>query len=77
MDGKMKIWDLRMYRMLQSYGIRVGAGSLAFSQQGMVAAGKGNVVQVRTNCELYVRQFLHNKIVRGSSMFTDLWQIQS
>ncbi|XP_046339144.2 WD repeat-containing protein 46-like [Haliotis rufescens] len=49
-DGKMKIWDLRMYRMLQSYKLQTGAGSLAFSQQGMIAAGTGNVVQVFKDC---------------------------
>ena len=46
-DRTLKIWDMRTYKMMQSYKIPVGAGQLAFSQRGLLAAGMGSVVQVR------------------------------
>ena len=45
-DRKLKIWDLRTYKLLQSYKLAAGATTLAFSQQDMLVAGIGNVVQV-------------------------------
>lgn len=46
-DRTLKIWDLRNFKVLQSYKIGAGAGHLAFSQQNLIAAGIGNVVEVR------------------------------
>ena len=45
-DRTLKIWDLRTYKTLQSYRLGAGAGHLAFSQTGLLAAGVGNIVQV-------------------------------
>lgn len=49
-DRKLKIWDLRNYKMLQSYKIGMGANYLSFSQTDLLAAGKGNVVEVYQDC---------------------------
>ena len=46
-DRKLKIWDLRTFKQLQSYKTAVGPSSLCFSQKGLLAAGLGNVVEVR------------------------------
>ena len=46
-DRKVKIWDLRMYKMLQSYKVSAGAGHLDFSHKDMLAAGIGNIVEVQ------------------------------
>ncbi|KAH3798666.1 hypothetical protein DPMN_152268 [Dreissena polymorpha] len=45
-DRTLKIWDLRTYKMLHSYKVPMGAGQMAFSQQGLLATGMGNIVQV-------------------------------
>ncbi|OWF37440.1 WD repeat-containing protein 46-like isoform X2 [Mizuhopecten yessoensis] len=49
-DRKLKIWDIRNYKMLQSYQIGIGASSLAFSQRDMLAVSKGNIVEVYKDC---------------------------
>ncbi|XP_041368413.1 WD repeat-containing protein 46-like isoform X2 [Gigantopelta aegis] len=49
-DRKLKIWDLRTYKMLQSYKLAAGATTLAFSQRNMLAAGIGNIVQIYDDC---------------------------
>ncbi|XP_033730001.1 WD repeat-containing protein 46-like [Pecten maximus] len=49
-DRKLKIWDIRTYKMLQSYQIGIGASSLAFSQRDMLAVSKGNIVEVYKDC---------------------------
>ncbi|XP_052789816.1 WD repeat-containing protein 46-like [Mya arenaria] len=49
-DRTMRIWDLRTYKQLQSYKVRMGAGQLAFSQTGLLTAGMGNVVEVYEDC---------------------------
>ncbi|KAK3087631.1 hypothetical protein FSP39_008634, partial [Pinctada imbricata] len=50
LDRKLKIWDLRTYKMLQCYKTGYGAGSMAFSQTGLLALGKGNLVEVYQDC---------------------------
>lgn len=45
-DRKMKIWDIRKFQMLHSYHIGCGAGNMVFSQKGLLALGKGNIVEV-------------------------------
>lgn len=45
-DRSLKIWDLRTYKLLHSYRVAAGAGTLAFSQRGLLAAGIGNTVEV-------------------------------
>lgn len=49
-DRHLKIWDLRTYKMLQSYKIPSGSGQLAFSQKGLLATCMGNIVQVYKDC---------------------------
>ena len=46
-DRTLKIWDLRTYKAMQTYKLGACAGQLAFSQTGLLAAGVGNIVQVR------------------------------
>ncbi len=46
-DRKLKIWDLRTYKELRCYKLGAGPGHLSFSQRGLLAAGIGNVVEVR------------------------------
>lgn len=46
-DRYLKIWDLRTYKQLQCYRIASGASNLAFSQRECIAAGIGNVVEVK------------------------------
>jgi U3 small nucleolar RNA-associated protein 7 len=45
-DRKMKIWDIRKFQMLHSYNIGCGAGNMVFSQRGVLALGKGNIIEV-------------------------------
>ncbi|XP_060070802.1 WD repeat-containing protein 46-like [Ylistrum balloti] len=49
-DRKLKIWDIRTYKMLQSYQIGIGASALAFSQRDMLAVSKGNIVEIYNDC---------------------------
>ena len=58
-DRKLKIWDLRMYKEVQSCGIGVGAGALSFSQRGLLAAGLGNIVEVG-NAIISLKNFEEN-----------------
>lgn len=46
LDRKLKIWDLRTYKMLHSYGLSMGASELSFSQRGLLAAGLNNIVEI-------------------------------
>ena len=41
------MWDLRMRKTLHNYKLPAGAGRLAFSQRGLLAATVGNIVEVR------------------------------
>ena len=45
-DRKLKIWDLRQYQELNSVKIGHGASSLSFSQNGLLAAGLNEIVEV-------------------------------
>ncbi|KAL5011430.1 hypothetical protein ScPMuIL_009981 [Solemya velum] len=49
-DRTLKIWDLRTFKMLQSYKIGTGAASLDFSQRELLALSKGNIVEVYRDC---------------------------
>lgn len=49
-DRTLKIWDLRTYKMLQSYKVPAGSGQLSFSQKGLLASCMGNIVQVYKDC---------------------------
>ncbi|XP_018413613.1 PREDICTED: WD repeat-containing protein 46 [Nanorana parkeri] len=46
LDRKLTIYDLRTYKPLTSCRIPLGAGSLCYSQKGLLAATTGNVVQI-------------------------------
>ena len=45
-DGKLKIWDLRTYKMIDEYRTLRPAHSLDFSQRGLLAVGNGPNVTV-------------------------------
>ncbi|XP_054715854.1 WD repeat-containing protein 46-like [Uloborus diversus] len=49
-DRTMKIFDVRTLKCLQSYKLGAAAGFLDFSQQGLLSAGLGNVVEVYKDC---------------------------
>lgn len=67
LDRKLKIWDLRTYKMLHSYGLSVGAGQLSFSQRGLLAAGLTNVVEVFT--QLWIGRDFKNSAVTDKIEF--------
>lgn len=46
LDRKLRVFDLRTYRVLQELVLPQGAGHLAFSQRGVLAAACGDLVQV-------------------------------
>ena len=46
MDSRLKVWDVRNFKMLHSYFTRRPAVSLDISQQGLVGMGKGREVEV-------------------------------
>ena len=45
-DGKLKVWDLRTYKMIDEYRTLRPAHSLDFSQRGLLAVGNGPNVTV-------------------------------
>jgi len=45
-DGKLKIWDVRNYKMLYEYWTPMPAKSVAISQKGLLAVGYGSQIQV-------------------------------
>lgn len=53
-DRKLRLWDLRTYKMLANYQIAMGAKSLAFSQTGALALATGSVVQVKPFLRLLI-----------------------
>ncbi|XP_063174757.1 WD repeat-containing protein 46 [Chroicocephalus ridibundus] len=46
LDRKLRVWDLRALRALQELVLPQGAGHLAFSQRGLLAAACGDLLQV-------------------------------
>ncbi|XP_055788056.1 WD repeat-containing protein 46 [Salvelinus fontinalis] len=46
MDKKLKVYDIRSYRPLQSYFLPAGASCLSLSQRGLLSAATGDIVQV-------------------------------
>eukprot|EP00062_Callorhinchus_milii_P025093 gi/632985695/ref/XP_007909828.1/ PREDICTED: WD repeat-containing protein 46 [Callorhinchus milii] len=52
LDKKLKIFDIRALRQVQSYVIPLGASHLTFSQSNLLAAGCGNVVHVYKDAHL-------------------------
>ncbi|GAA6056938.1 hypothetical protein JCM3770_007153 [Rhodotorula araucariae] len=46
LDGSVKIWDTRMWRALNEYGMKKTPRTSAWSQKGMLAVGWGNHVSV-------------------------------
>jgi len=68
MDRRLNIWDLRTYKRLQEYRMRQGAGHLAFSQSGLLAASQGNIVEVWLRLQnfcIYVwRNFMFDAFIK-------------
>ena len=52
-DKRVKVFDLRSKKMLNSTHIAVGASSLAFSQRGLLASALGSRVQVSGQADRY------------------------
>ena len=46
MDSRLKVWDVRNFKMLHSYFTRRPAVSLDISQRGLVGMGRGREVEV-------------------------------
>lgn len=46
MDKKLKVFDIRVFKPLQSYFLPAGASCLSLSQRGLLSAATGDVVQV-------------------------------
>ncbi|KAM3871767.1 WD repeat-containing protein 46 [Diretmus argenteus] len=46
MDKKLKVYDIRAFKPLQSYFLPAGASSLSLSQKGLLSAATGDIVQV-------------------------------
>ena len=45
-DARVKIWDIRTYRLLHTYLFRRQVASLDISQRGLLAVGRGRMVEV-------------------------------
>lgn len=50
LDGKMKVWDARMWATINEWQLRKPGSSLCYSQKGLLAANWGNHVTVRLPC---------------------------
>ncbi|KAG5279481.1 hypothetical protein AALO_G00078250 [Alosa alosa] len=46
LDKKLKVYDIRAFKPLQSYFLPAGAACLSLSQRGLLAAATGDIVQV-------------------------------
>ncbi|XP_056130578.1 WD repeat-containing protein 46 [Lampris incognitus] len=49
MDKKLKVYDIRAFKPLQSYFLPAGASCLSLSQRGLLSATTGDIVQVYRN----------------------------
>lgn len=45
-DAKMKVWDIRTYKMIHEYWNPMPASKIAISQKGLLAVGLANEIQV-------------------------------
>lgn len=46
MDKKLKVYDIRAFKPLQSYFLPAGASCLSLSQRGLLSAATGDIVQI-------------------------------
>lgn len=46
MDKKLKVYDIRAFKPLNSYFLPAGASCLSLSQRGLLSAATGDIVQV-------------------------------
>lgn len=46
MDKKLKVYDVRTFKLLKSYFLPAGASCLSLSQRGLLSAATGDIVQV-------------------------------
>uniref|UniRef100_A0A7S4KP52 BING4 C-terminal domain-containing protein n=1 Tax=Paramoeba aestuarina TaxID=180227 RepID=A0A7S4KP52_9EUKA len=71
LDGKLKIWDLRMYKALSETSFVHPAHTLAFSQRKMLATGHGPLVQIwkepiiSSPKDPYMQQRFDNNVVEN------------
>jgi U3 small nucleolar RNA-associated protein 7 len=56
-DGKMKVWDIRTYKVVHEYWNPTPAHKLSISQKGLLAVGLANEVQVFILCLGYNIRF--------------------
>ncbi|KAJ8394754.1 hypothetical protein AAFF_G00041090 [Aldrovandia affinis] len=67
LDRKLKVFDIRALRPLQSYLLPAGASCLSLSQRGLLCASTGNIVQVYQDvCGTPVKKPYVAHRVRGS-----------
>lgn len=57
LDGRMKIWDVRTYKTLQTYHTPRPVSSMAISHRGLLAAGFGPNIQVFIGKKIYPLRF--------------------
>eukprot|EP00884_Botryococcus_braunii_P011281 jgi/Botrbrau1/20153/Bobra.0173s0055.2 len=69
-DGRVNIWDIRMYKQLHMYSSQAPAYCLDISQRGLLAVGYGRHVEVWKDALVnkqkapYLRHFLSNGILQ-------------
>jgi len=70
LDGQMKIWDLRTYKMVSQYFTTKPASSMHFSQKKLLAMGCGPHVQIwkdictEKQSEPYMTNFLKSQTIQ-------------
>lgn len=67
LDGKVKIWDLRTYKTIETYDTQRPASSIDFSQKGLLTAGYGPHVTVydprKSKKIIYLKHMIQGSIV--------------
>lgn len=56
-DGCVRIFDLRNYKLLYTYDVMGGASNLEFSQRGLLAASRSDVVEIYKDAYVEVRSY--------------------
>lgn len=68
LDNQVKVWDIRMMRLLHAYFSHSPASSLDISQRGLLAVGYGNKAQVWRDALRSKQQspYLSHRLVNGT-----------